>query len=235
MNLETLTLEAFKILLFIIPGIISLRIKAALAISAPKNTFNMTIDGLILTLVDHALYGGFRWTFSNLPSYGLLRQLESAVKGILDSPSLPGDLGRHFAGAGGFAIVLIAVGVGFVAGVIRYHGWEFRVLRVFRMTNRTGENLVWAEVMTKEPRASYVVVACKDGSRFMGVVDTFSEEAGNYELFLSRASQVQEDGTTLPIKGTGVLLTRENPIIRVEFWNPGTGGNIQAQGGSGDA
>jgi hypothetical protein len=51
------------------------------------------------------------------------------------------------------------------------------------------------------------------------VIDTFSEEAGNYELLLSRASQVQPDGSLLPIEGKGVLLTRENPIIRVEFWS----------------
>jgi hypothetical protein len=86
------------------------------------------------------------------------------------------------------------------------------------MTNRTGENLVWAEVMTKTS-GSYSLIACKDGSRFLGVVDTFSEEAGNYEVFLSHAFQVQPDGTLLPIVGEGVLLTRENPIYRVEWWH----------------
>ena len=86
--------------------------------------------------------------------------------------------------------------------------------------NRTGENLVWAETMTKLPRAAYAVVACKDGSRFLGVVDTFSEEAGNYEILLGQAAQVQPDGSLLPINGEGVLLTRENPIVRVEFWYP---------------
>lgn len=54
----------------------------------------------------------------------------------------------------------------------------------------------------------------------MGEVLTFSEEAGNYEVYLGNAFQVQEDGTLLPIPGPGVLLTRENPIIRVELWNP---------------
>ncbi len=63
----------------------------------------------------------------------------------------------------------------------------------------------------------------KDGSRFIGVVDTFSEDAGNYEVFLTRASQVQDDGTLLPIQGPGVLLTKENSIVRVEFWDPLTG------------
>lgn len=62
--------------------------------------------------------------------------------------------------------------------------------------------------MTKLPGTAYAVV------------DTFSEEAGNYEVLLGQAAQVQPDGSLLPINGEGVLLTRENPIIRVEFWYP---------------
>src|SRR6266404_7718890 len=54
-----------------------------------------------------------------------------------------------------------------------------------------GENLVWAETLTKASKQSSAVVACKDGSRFIGEIDTFSEEAGNYEILLSNASQVQ--------------------------------------------
>lgn len=217
--MEALTGEAFKVLLFIIPGIISLRIKSALSISSPSNPFNTTIDGLILTLVDHVLYSVFTWSVAKLPSYGWVLFLSSFGSAIERSPSIRGELGRQLSDAGGFPILVIAIAVGFIAGTIRYRGWDFRLLRFLNVTNRTGENLVWAETFTRAP-LSYAVVACKDGSRFMGWVDTFSEEAGNYELFLSQASQVQPDGTLLPIPGPGVLLTRENPIIRVELWNP---------------
>jgi len=55
--MEALRVEAFKIALFILPGIISLRIKAALSISTPSRPFNLAIDGLIFTLIDHALFG----------------------------------------------------------------------------------------------------------------------------------------------------------------------------------
>jgi hypothetical protein len=34
---------------------------------------------------------------------------------------------------------------------------------------------------------------------------------------------VEPDGSLLPIEGEGVLLTRENPIVRVELWYPGQG------------
>ena len=138
-----------------------------------------------------------------------------------------GNLGRPE--AGGFSILFVAIVVGFMAGVVRYHGWDFYPLRRLKLTNRTGQNLVWAEVLTKAPQG-YAVVACKDGSRFLGWVDTFSEEAGNYEIFLSRASQVQEDGSLLAIPGPGVLLTRENPIVRVELWNPVEGGRLASEG-----
>jgi|SRR2546428_14106003 len=67
-----------------------------------------------------------------------------------------------------------------ILGAVRYHGWDFRLLRLLRLTNRTGENLVWAETLTKSAGQAYALVACKDGSRFIGEIDTFSEEASNF-------------------------------------------------------
>ena len=219
-TLENLTRDAFRLLLFILPGIISIRIKSALAISAPSKPFNMTIDALILTLLNHALYGIVRWGVDWMEPYGVKAFLASLASMIDDSLTWPGELGREFNHAGGYAMIGIAFVVGVASGVVRYHGWEFSILRRLKMTNRTGENLVWVELLTKLSRHEYALVTCKDGARFIGFIDTFSEEAGNYEVFLSRAYQVQENGDHLPIDGQGVLLTRENPIVRVEWWKP---------------
>jgi hypothetical protein len=227
--MEIVKLEAFKIVLFILPGIISLRIKAALSISSPSKPLNTAIDGLILTLVDHAVFGLAKAVAKRTLSPELLNVSKQFLVEL--GNSLPGEWAREFSSAGGFPIIGVAFAVGLVAGVTRYHGWDFSLLRRVKATNRTGENLVWAEALTKLPRESYAVVACKDGSRFLGVIDTFSEEAGNYEILLSRAAQVQADGSFLPIDGDGVLLTRENPIIRVEFWRSGVT-NGAGQGGA---
>lgn len=222
---EHLTRDAARLLLFILPGIISIRLKSAFAISAPRKPFNMTIDALILTLVNHALYGIVRWSV-DLAAPSLVKDFFVAMGSVVDdSPSWPGDLGNQFNQAGGFSIIGIALVVGVASGVVRYHGWEFSLFRRLKMTNRTGETLVWAELLTKVSRYEYALVTCKDGTRFMGFIDTFSEEAGNYEVFLSSAYQVQENAENLPIKGAGVLLTRENPIIRVEWWKPAESAN----------
>lgn len=220
MDTATLKIEALKLLLFILPGIITLRVKAALSISSPSKPLNSAIDGLVFTLLDHGIFGFLRWSCYALLPADVSRRLAEAIRNAVTSPSLGGDLAREFAAAGGFPMILISVVAGFAIGIVRYHGWDFWLLRRVRATNRTGENLVWAETLTKLPKPSYAVVACKDGSRFLGVVDTFSEEAGNYEILLSQAAQVQPDGSLLPIDGEGVLLTRENPITRVEFWYP---------------
>jgi hypothetical protein len=230
--MEAFKAEALKIALFVLPGILSLRVKAALSISAPSHPLNAAIDALILTLVDHALFGVGRYILHSLRSFTPVDGLLHFARAINTSPSLPSELGRQFVDAGGFPIIIIALFVGFLWGAMRYHGWDFRLLRWLRVTNRTGENLVWAETLTKASKQSYAVVACKDSSRFMGVIDTFSEEAGNYEILLGNASQVQPDGTLLAVEGEGVLLTRENPIIRVELWNPRSDANVtQGEGG----
>jgi len=50
---DVFKIEVLKVVLFIVAGLITLRIKAAL--SAPSRPLNTVIDGLAFTLVDHAL------------------------------------------------------------------------------------------------------------------------------------------------------------------------------------
>lgn len=183
-----------------------------------------------LLFLDHAVFGLTKFAADRFLPPDFVNGTSRFLRGLIQSSSLPPELSGQFADAGGFAIVVIALMVGLLVGITRYHGWDFRVLRRFKATNRTGENLVWAETLTKASRDSYAVVACRDGSRFMGVIDTFSEEAGNYEILLGKASQVQLDGTFLPIEGQGVLLTRENPIVRVELWSPTLGASVDSEG-----
>jgi hypothetical protein len=138
--------------------------------------------------------------------YPVVKGIKALGAAIMASPSVPGELGQAFRDSGGFPIIVIAAAVGLVFGAVRYHGWDFRLFRRIRITNRTGENLVWAETLTKASKESYAVVGCKDGSRFIG--------------------------SLLPIVGEGVLLTRENPIIRVELWNPGPSVSVAPPGGA---
>jgi len=229
---DAFKLEAFKVALFILPGIITLRIKAALSISSPSKPLNTVIDGLAFTLADHLLFGISKAGLNAFSHYPAFKGIKSFGAALMVSPSVPGELEQGFRDSGGFPIIVIAAVVGLVFGAVRYHGWDFRLFRRIRITNRTGENLVWAETLTKASKESYAVVACKDGSRFIGEIDTFSEETGNYEILLSNASQVQLDGSLLPIVGEGVLLTRENPIIRVELWNSGPSVSVAPSGGA---
>src|SRR2546427_594651 len=127
--MDAFKLEAFKVALFILPGIITLRIKAALSISAPSKPLNTVIDGLAFTLVDHALFGLVKAMLDALSRYPIFRGIKSAGAAV-------------------------------------------------------------------------------------------------------NASQVQLDGSLLPIVGEGVLLTRENPIVRVELWNPRPSDSVASAGGA---
>ena len=215
--MEAVTLQALKAILLILPGLISLRVKAALSISSPSKPLNAAIDGLVLTLVDHATLATIKIVAAAILPTRLLETVRHLSRSLVESSGLPLEIGQQFTASGGFAIAVVAVVVGAAAGVVRFRGWDFQLLRRLGATNRTGENLVWAEALTKSARDTYALVACRD-------------EAGNYEILLSNASQVEPDGTLLPIQGQGVLLTRENPIIRVELWAPGARDNITPGG-----
>jgi len=120
------------------------------------------IDGLVFTLLDHAVFGTLRAAAAGLSEDSLAGRLKTFVDAIGAPANLPGELGRAFVEAGGFPIVLIAAVVGIGLGAVRYHGWDFRLLRLLRLTNRTGENLVWAETLTKSSGQAYALVACKE-------------------------------------------------------------------------
>ena len=143
---------------------ISLRIKAALSISSPSKPLNAAIDGLVLTLVDHATLATIKIVAAAILPTRLLETVRHLSRSLVESSGLPPEIGQQFIASGGFAIAVVAVVV------------------------------------------------------------------GNYEILLSNASQVEPDGTLLPIQGQGVLLTRENPIIRVELWAPGARDNITPGG-----
>ena len=127
--MDVFKIEVFKVALFILPGIITLRIKAALSISAPSKPLNTMIDGLAFTLIDHALFGISKATLNAFSHYPVVSGIKSLGAAIAASPSLPGELGQAFKDAGGFLIIFIAAVVGLVIGTIRYHGWDFRLFR----------------------------------------------------------------------------------------------------------
>lgn len=181
--MEAVTLQALKAILLILPGLISLRVKAALSISSPSKPLNAAIDGLVLTLVDHATLATIKIVAAAILPTRLLEAVRHLSRSLVESSGLPPEIGQQFTASGGFAIATVAVVVGAAAGVVRFRGWDFQLLRRLGATNRTGENLVWAETLTKSARDTYALVACRDGSRFIGVVDTFSEEAATTRSF----------------------------------------------------
>lgn len=126
----------------------ALRVKAALSISSPSKPLNAAIDGLVLTLVDHAALATIKIVAAAALPTRLLEAVRHLSRSLVESSGLPPEIGQQFAASGGFAIATIAVVVGGAAGVVRFRGWDFQLLRRLGATNRTGENLVWAETLT---------------------------------------------------------------------------------------
>jgi len=99
---DVFKVEAFKLAVFILPGIITLRIKAALSISSPSKPLNTVIDGLAFTLIDHAMFGLLKIALTASAHYSAVNALNSFGGTITASLSFPGELGQAFREAGGF-------------------------------------------------------------------------------------------------------------------------------------
>jgi hypothetical protein len=94
---EVVTLQALKAILLILPGLISLRVKAALSISSPSKPLNAAIDGLVLTLVDHAALATIKIVAAAALPTRLLEAVRHLSRSLVESSGLPPEIGQQFA------------------------------------------------------------------------------------------------------------------------------------------
>ena len=199
------SLEAFRILIFLLPGIVTLQIRSLLAIPEKTKLIDMVITALVLTFLDHVLS-------AILPTLGWLGALEERV-------TLESEFWRLFKVQGGLQLLLYSSGLGVFLGYLRFRGWDYAFLRALRITRRSGYMDVWNETFNRD-RGSWLIVSLKDGRRLLGWAATYSDEPGTHELFLARAAWVDQEGKQTAIQGPGILLSKESEIVAVEFWSP---------------
>jgi len=92
---DVFKIEVFKVALFILPGIITLRIKAALSISAPSKPLNTMIDGLAFTLIDHALFGISKATLDAFSHYPVVSGINRLAQQSLQHRAFQASWGKH--------------------------------------------------------------------------------------------------------------------------------------------
>jgi hypothetical protein len=120
--------------------------------------------------------------------------------------------------------ILAGVTLAFAIAAIAYIKWDGnRLFRKLHLTERTTRNSIWNDILENEAGVTQVVqVELADGRSVLGVLLYYSDAAEESSVFIANAIWVTSDGRKIPIRGQGILLTRESGIRTISLLNHGT-------------
>lgn len=180
-------------LLILLPGFVSARIARSLSAQAQQSELERVIEALIFSFFTYVIYIAFFGT--SLP--------------IEWEPSFQVHRWRVVFLAG------MACGLGILWGIVRSKDLALRLLRKWKLTERTSRESVWNDVFSNLEGTAQV--GLHDGRNLIGWIGRYSDSGKERSLFIERASWVSEDGSLVEIDGEGILLTDKAEIEYVMF------------------
>lgn len=201
------TLLAFNLLLFLLPGFVTLKVREALAIVAKTSDFSRVVDAMLFTLLNYAVYFPLATALRFKQFTILSLRADAAGTDIqLAAPYLPAL----------FLIPGTAIALGVIAGVGTDRDWFYRFKTGLHLTRRPARIDVWADAFY-EARGKWILVQLEDGTQIIGWPFRYSDEPEHRQLFLKDARVRQPDGTEYDVNGPGLLLTEASKIKLIEF------------------
>lgn len=199
--------EALQILIFVLPGLLSAKLRDALSAGKDRSIAELFFDGLLFTL--------FNWliaqaVFAAFPALLRIASVQVEDQGLISTAI------NQLQVQGGVTVLVIAIATGVLAGVAGNGDWFYRSLRRLRLTQRISSQDVWTQSFDTF-RGKWLVVTLEDKTRYRGWARFYSVTEGKPELFLSDAARIGEDGSLAEIKGPGILLHAGSKISHVEF------------------
>jgi hypothetical protein len=201
------SLLAFNLLLFLLPGFVTLKVREALTVVAKLSDLSRAVDALLFSLYNYAVY----FTLARL--FGLKQVAFLGVKADergadlqLVAPNL----------AAIFLMIGVAVVMGVFIGVGTERDWFHRLKRGLRLTNRQARIDLWAEAFYQS-RGRWVLVHLEDGRKIIGWPYLYSDEPDRRQLCLKDARVREADGGEYDVAGPWILLTEASKVKLIEF------------------
>lgn len=190
------TFQAIQILIFLMPGFISVKILDSLVVrKQDSKDLEIVIQALIFSLLIY--------TLSSLLKINNLITLDPNNYSI----SFPHPFLYIW-------IILISIGISFLFALIINQGWLMSLVRWLKITRKTSRLSVWNDVFYTKPRR--VIVDFFDGSRVFGWVEYYSDYCENPFIYLAQPQWIKRgkfENTGLD----GLLITPDQKIRFIEF------------------
>jgi hypothetical protein len=193
--------DLVPILLFLLPGFVSVGILEILCVRKTKDAFGRIVEALIFTMLNLACF---------LISRAFLETI-SCIK--FDH--------REFFTTGNVSLMAAcAIVIGLIFAAEINHEWLLSLLNnKFHLTRKTAKPSTWNETWTHAQK--YVVVHLDDGRRIYGWPTFYSDAPEERALFLEDASWLGEENQLInedsPIS---IFLDHHSGIKLIEFLEP---------------
>lgn len=200
------TLIALQILLILLPGFSAACIVQLLALRAAQSDLDKVIEALLFSFLIYSAYLFFN--HGSLPFTILIPSSGS------NGPTIVWQIRR--------LAWLVGLTLGFAVFIAAYINWDgARVFRLLKLTERTSRRSIWNDIFQDEAEIPQILqVELDDGRSVLGVLRYYSDSADDCSIYLTQAEWVGTDGTTAPINGPGILLTKNSGIRSIAFLDP---------------
>jgi hypothetical protein len=202
------TTEALGVLLLLLPGFSCAYIVQRLAVRPKQTELDKVIEALLFSLFLYLITSPFfgyslPLGWKKISSFGVEQysfQLNWTYLAVL-------------------AVIALATGIMYSANLNQ--DWFLRLLRKWRITQRTARNSIWIDAFQDIP-SSFVLVQLSGDRAVIGYLRYYSDEQEDASLFLEDAAWIVDDeGTQSPIDGPGILITKQAGIESISFLNTG--------------
>ncbi len=200
-------LQAVLALLVLLPGFVSARVMRMMSARSQQTELERIIEALLFSFFTYICYFAI---------FGPKLPLEWSA-GTINSVA-PSNLAVHRSRL--LSLVLIALVLGFGWGYVRGHDLLLKLLRRWRLTQRSSRESVWTDVVLNF--RGNVHVGLGDGRSVIGWLEQYAESGEERTVFLAQAAWVEEVGATTEVPGAGLmLLTERSEIKDVMFLDKG--------------
>jgi hypothetical protein len=197
-------LQAFAILLLLLPGFLSARILQMLCTRPKQSELDKVVEALLFSFFGYLLLAAS--TGADLPL---------SWSSISDRGGTHYSLELHRARLA--LLACYAVLFGLASAWIINHDTLLSWFRKGRFTQRTSRISVWNDIF--HTLGATVQVGLKDGRMVRGWLRCYSDEAKDATFFLEAAAWIGPNQETYPVDGPGILFTKESGVQFVMFLN----------------
>ena len=193
--------EAFGLLLVLLPGLLCAYIVQALAVRRAQSEVEKVVEALILSFLLYVFT--LPWFEYGLPvSWQQITTGSNQFRIVLRWEQLS-------------VLGLSSVLVGILYASCINHDWVLRFFRWLKVTERSARSTIWNDVFGQI--GGWIQVGLADERSSRVGLPYYSDDPEESSLFLEQAAWIMKDGTEDLIDGPGVLITREMKIEYVVF------------------